>query len=313
MAAPAAAPFSDRILPGVLMMVGFCLIAPMIDVFAKIASQTVPVGQVTAARFAVQAVLMAPIVVMMGLSLRLDRGLWPLVALRAVFLILSTFTFVAAVQVMPIADALAIVFVEPFILLLLGRALFSEQVGPRRLIACVVGFAGSVLVIQPSLTAFGLVALYPLGTAFSFAAYMLVTRSLSRRMHPVTMQYHTATIALLMCLPVLIAAEGSGIAMLDPVWPTQVEWLWLAGVGVAATVAHMFITYALRFAPSATLAPLHYFELVSAVILGYLVFADFPDALTWAGIGIIAASGLYIIHRERVLSRPVTVPKGPLP
>ncbi len=312
MVAVTAPTLADRVLPGVLMMVGFCLTAPMIDVFAKIASQTVPVGQVTTARFAVQAVLMAPIVLVMGLSLRMERRLWPLVALRSVFLILSTFTFVAAVQVMPIADALAIVFVEPFIILLLGWLLFSEQVGPRRLAACAVGFAGSLLVIQPGLAAFGLVALYPLGTAFSFAAYMLVTRRLSRHMHPVAMQYHTATVALLVCLPVMVAANGSGLTMLDPVWPVAREWLWLAGVGVAATVAHMFITYALRFAPSATLAPLHYLELVSAVILGYLIFADFPNAMVWAGIGVIVASGLYIIHRERVLSRPVTTPKGPL-
>ncbi len=72
-------------------------------------------------------------------------------AIRAVFLILSTYTFVAAIQVMPIADALAIAFVEPFILLILGRLLFGDEVGPRRIAASVVGFGGALLVIQPSL------------------------------------------------------------------------------------------------------------------------------------------------------------------
>jgi drug/metabolite transporter (DMT)-like permease len=85
--------------------------------------------------------------------------------------------------------------------------------------------------------------------------------------------------------------------------PQGVAWLWLLGVGFWASVSHMCMTYALKFAPSATLAPLHYLEIVAAVALGYLVFGDFPNRLTWAGIAIIVASGLYIIHRERVNAR----------
>ena len=74
-------------------------------------------------------------------------------------------------------------------------------------------------------------------------------------------------------------------------------------IWVAASVAHLMITYALRMAPAATLAPLHYLELVSAAAFGYLVFGDFPNALTWTGIGIIVLSGLYVIHRERLTAR----------
>jgi drug/metabolite transporter (DMT)-like permease len=80
-------------------------------------------------------------------------------------------------------------------------------------------------------------------------------------------------------------------------------WLWLAGVGFWAALSHMAMTYALKYAPSATLAPLHYSEIVVAVALGYLVFGDFPNPLTWTGIAIIVASGLYIIHRERRSAR----------
>ena len=209
---------------------------------------------------------------------------------------------------MPIADALAIAFVEPFILLILGRLLFQDEVGPRRIMACVVGFAGSLLVIQPSLAAFGLVALYPLGTAFSFAAYMLVTRSLSRRMHPIPMQLHTATVAAAICLPVMVLSNGTGITTLDPVMPQGIAWVWVCGVGVASAIAHLMMTYALRMAPTSTLAPLHYLEIVSAVAFGYLIFSDFPNTLTWVGIGIIVASGLYIIWRERITATtPIAV------
>lgn len=298
----------DRILPGIMLMLGFCLTAPLIDVASKLAAATLPVGQITTARFIVQAAIMTPICLALRYPLTLPRAaLWQLTQ-RAFFLIASTYCFVAAVQVMPIADALAIAFVEPFILLILGRLLFQDEVGPRRIMACVVGFAGSLLVIQPSLAAFGLVALYPLGTAFSFAAYMLVTRSLSRRMHPIPMQLHTATVAAAICLPVMVLANGTGITTLDPIMPQGIAWVWVCGVGVASAIAHLMMTYALRMAPTSTLAPLHYLEIVSAVAFGYLIFSDFPNTLTWVGIGIIVASGLYIIWRERITATtPIAV------
>lgn len=299
----------DRILPGIALMLGFCLTAPLIDVASKLAAATLPVGQITTARFIVQAAIMAPVCLLLRYPLTLPRAmLWQLVQ-RAFFLMASTYCFVAAVQVMPIADALAIAFVEPFILLILGHLLFQDEVGPRRIIACLVGFAGSLLVIQPSLAAFGLVALYPLGTAFTFAAYMLVTRSLSRRMHPIPMQLHTATVAALMCLPIMLLADGSGIVTLDPVMPNGIAWVWMCSVGLASAIAHLMMTYALRLAPTSTLAPLHYLEIVSAVALGYLIFSDFPNTLTWLGIAIIVASGLYIIWRERVTATPPIAPR----
>jgi drug/metabolite transporter (DMT)-like permease len=300
---------ADRVLPGILLMLAFCVLAPLLDVAAKLAAEGgVPVGQITAARFVVQTALMLPVAWIMGLSLRLDaRGLW-LSVLRAGLLVTSTFAFVSGVAVMPLADTLAIVFVEPFLLLLAGRVLFGDEVGPRRIAACAVGFVGVLMVIQPSFAVFGAVALWPLATAVLFAAYMLLTRAVSAFMHPVTMQVHTSWTGMLIALPVIWLADGSGIAALDPVMPAGWQWMWLFGVGFWAAVSHMCMTYALKFAPSATLAPLHYLELVMATALGLLIFGDFPNPLTLAGIAIIIAAGLYIIHRERMAARRGTAP-----
>ncbi|MEY3004131.1 MAG: riboflavin transporter [Pseudomonadota bacterium] len=296
-------PPSDRILAGVALMLGFCLTAPLLDVAAKLASDSVPVGQVTTARFVVQCVLMAPLVWLMGLSVRVARSQLPALVLRAVFLLVSTFCFIAAISVMPLADALAIAFIAPFIVLLVGKFYLGEDVGPRRVGAAIVGFIGVLFVIQPSFAAFGAVALFPLGTAVGFAFYILVTRGLSRRVHPVALQFHTGLIASLICLPVLLLAQGSGSPWIDPVWPDGIFWLWLFGVGFFAAVSHMMMTYALSFAPSATLAPMQYLELPVATLLGYMVFGDFPNTLTLTGIAIIIGAGLYMIHRERVTAR----------
>ena len=297
-----SAPPTDKNLTGVALMLGFCVTAPMLDVSAKLASTSVPVGQITAARFVVQCVLMAPFIWSLGLSLHVPRGQWSPLILRALLLLIATFCFVAAIRVMPLADALAIVFVAPFIVLLFGKVYLGEDVGPRRVGACMVGFVGVLFVIQPSFAAFGAVALIPLGTAVAFAFYILVTRGLSRRMHPVVLQFHTGLIASLFCIPVLVLAQGTGSELLDPVWPVGIAWLWLFGVGFFATVSHMMMTYALSLAPSATLAPLQYFELPVATLLGYLVFHDFPNALSLIGIVIIIGAGLYMIHRERIIA-----------
>ncbi len=294
----------DRILPGILLMLAFCLLAPLLDVSSKLAVQGgIPVGEVTAARFLVQFALMLVVVLAMGVPLALGARAFGFVALRAAFLIVSTFSFIAGIRVMPLADALAIAFVEPFILLILGSLLLGDKVGPRRIAACVVGFGGAMMVIQPSLAAFGLVALWPLGTAFFFAFYMLITRSISAFMGPVAMQFHTSWVGFLICLPVLLVFRDGPVPDLRFVMPQGWQWLWLFGVGFWAGISHMCMTYALTFAPASTLAPLHYTEIVVAVILGLLVFGDLPDAMSFAGIAVIVGSGLYVIWRERVVAR----------
>ncbi|MCB1407727.1 MAG: DMT family transporter [Rhodobacteraceae bacterium] len=294
---------SDHVPLGILMMVAFCALAPLIDVSAKLASQTVSVGQVTLARMVVQALLMAPVLLLLRRSATVTRGQFGLLTLRAALLLASTFTFVSAVQRMPVADALAIAFVEPFILLAMGAILFGDLVGPRRILASLVGFGGALLVIQPNFAVFGPVALYPLGTALFFALYMLVTRRIARDLAPEPMQFHTAWIGVVLMAPILVLGAGAEIDVLALSNPAAVTWVQLFCVGLAASVSHMAITYALRFAPSATLAPLHYLEIVTAVLFGWLFFGDWPNTLSWGGILVITGSGLYIIARERALAR----------
>lgn len=299
----AALPRPDRVLPGVAMMLGFCVLAPLIDVAAKFAVQSVSVTQVTLLRMVVQAALMVPVVWLLGQPLRVSAPMARLIGLRALMLMGSTYSFVAALKVMPIADALAIVFVEPFILLALGYLIFGDRVGPRRIAASVVGFGGALLVIQPNFAAFGVVALYPLATAGFFALYMLVTRRIAREVAPEPMQALTALWGTALMLPVVALGAGTGWPALAVGGADWAVWGWLVGVGVAATVSHLLITYALRFAPPATLAPLHYLEIVTAVAFGWAFFGDWPNPLSWAGIAVIVAAGLYIIARERVLAR----------
>lgn len=302
---------SDRTTLGILFMVAFAAIAPIMDAFAKATPTEIPVTQILAARFGIQMLILIPLAIALGLGDRPGAKDMLLHLARGAFLLAATGCFFTAVRFMPIANAIAIFFVEPFILTILGGLFLKEAVGWRRLTACAVGFGGALLVIRPSFSDLGLVTLLPLCTAFLFAGYMLLTRSMSQRLHPLTLQAHTALAAALLIIPPLVVMDGSGATLWDPVWPTGLAVWTLMGVGLVATVSHLFITYALRFAPAGTVAPLQYLEIVGATVVGYIAFGDFPQPLTWMGIAIIVASGIYVFARERSLGRKTDRPPPP--
>ena len=293
-------------LHGLLLMIAFCATAPLLDTCAKLAAPNHPVGQIAAARFVVQAAILVPLSFAFGQSWRLGRRGWALTFLRAALIYASTLTFVAAIAVMPMADALAIVFVEPFILMGLGWVFLKETVGPRRIFAALLGFIGTLIVVRPGLISFGWVALLPLATGALFAAYMLVTRMMRDR-PPFVQQGSTAVAALVFAVPLLVWGEGRG-GVFDAAVPQGIDWLYLAGMGAFATLSHLFLTAALRLAPAATLAPLSYVELVFSVIFGLLIFGDFPSPAVWLGAAIIVGSGLYVIHRERLAGQTPDIP-----
>ena len=289
-------------------MVGFCILAPLLDAFSKLATEAIPVGQITAARFVFQGLCMVPVALVLRLTWRTSQRDLTLLLARAFCLMLSTYCFVASVQYMPIADSIAIVFVMPFMLMFLGWAIFGNPIGARRIYASAVGFAGALLIIQPSLDSYGLVALFPLGCALAFSFYEMATQAMANRVHPVTMQLHTSIAGSLMCLPILFLANGTGWAEFDPVTPDALNWLWLFGVGFWAAISHLSMTVAMKYAPASTLAPLHYLELPMAVFLGYAIWGDFPNLLTWCGITLIVGSGLYIIAHEHRSSQSPPAP-----
>ncbi|MDH3743305.1 MAG: DMT family transporter [Hyphomicrobiales bacterium] len=282
------------------MMIVFALIAPGTDIFAKLATRTVPPGEVALARFIVQLVLLLPVVIWRGAFRNLTIMTIASHALRGLLLGIATVCFISAVQQMPVADAISIFFVEPMILTILGGLLLGEQVGWRRYAACLVGFLGAMIVVRPSFDELGWVALLPIGTALAFAFYLLLTRHLAPREDPYAMQGYAGLFGGLFVGTALLIGNGTGSAIFDPVWPDLNGWLLMLGVGVMATISHLFLVFAFRKAPASVLAPLQYLEIVAATIFGYLVFGDFPDVLKWLGITIIIGSGLFIFWRERI-------------
>ena len=285
----------------VALMVVAVLILPAIDAIAKLLSATVPAGQVAWARFVVQAALMAPFVAagfrrapVANLGFQAARGI--LIATTTVFIF-------AAVKLMPIADAIAIFFVEPLIVALLSAIFLGERIGWRRILAAIVGFAGALIVVRPSYDLFGVTALLPLGAALCFAIYIVLTRRLAQSQDPVVLQFNSGLSGLVFMSLALVIGHALEIPVFTPVWPTPWEWSLLALSGAIATAGHFMITLAIRHVEAGVLAPIQYLEIVGATGYGLWLFGDFPDSVTWVGIAIIVGSGLYIFHRERVRGR----------
>lgn len=303
----------DRPFLGLLLMVGFCVLAPLGDSMAKILGNTIPVGQIVAIRFLSQSVILVPIVWATGKSLWLPRRVFLLTLLRTGLHIVGIGSMFLALRYLPLADAIAIAFVMPFILLLLGRYALGETVGRRRLIACVVGFSGTLLVIQPSFAAVGAPALLPLVVAVVFALFMLVTRKIAKGTDPITLQATSGLVASAVLVPILWLGHDTGLPGLQVVQPSAQDWMLLAILGTLGTVAHLVMTWSLRFAPSATLAPVQYLEIPFATVIGFVLFGDLPNGLAAFGIAITIAAGLYVIWREsrshrQVLQSPVPAP-----
>ncbi len=293
----------DKPVLGITLMLGFCVLAPLGDSIAKLLGEVMPLGQLLLVRFAIQAVVLIPLVILTRRPWQLRGRLLRLTALRTGLHIIGIGAMFTALRYLPLADAIAIAFVMPFIMLLLGKYVLGEEVGYRRLAACVVGFAGTLLVIQPSFAEVGWPALWPLVVAVGFALFMLVTRQLAKETDPIALQAVSGVMATAFLLPLLLLGDAAGVPDLAFALPDRsLLWLLLA-IGLLGTVAHLLMTWSLRFAPSATLAPMQYLEIPFATIIGWLIFRDLPDGLAAIGICITVASGLYVILRERATAR----------
>lgn len=289
----------DRPSLGILLMLGFCITAPMGDAVAKLLGAHIPLGQLLLVRFAAQVLLLAPLILATGRVWRMQGRVLRLTFVRTLLHIAGIGAMFTGLKYLPLADAVAIAFVMPFIMLFLGKFILGEEVGMVRLLACIVGFGGTLLVIQPSFVAVGWHALWPLMVAVIFAFFMLVTRQIAKDTDPISLQAVSGTMACGLLAPVFGVGAATDLPILAIVSPTADQWALLAAIGLLGTAAHLLMTWSLRYAPAATLASMQYLEIPVAALIGLWIFDELPNGLAALGILITIAAGLFVILRER--------------
>jgi drug/metabolite transporter (DMT)-like permease len=273
-----------------MVLATFCF--GCLDTMSKYLVAHYPASSLVWLRYVMQTVVMMAIF-LPRIGLRLVRTSSPGVqVLRSLMLVFSSVVFVVALNHMQIAEVASIVFLAPIIVALAGGPLLGERVGMRTWLALAGGFTGVLLIIRPGGNAFTWWALLPLGCAFMFAGYQILTRKLAGRDDPITTLFYPGLLACL-AIPPVFPGSISGL----PVVPLHVAML--VAIGILGAVGHFLLIRAHGLAPATLLSPFGYTQLLVVLGLGWLVFGQLPDGIALAGIALIAGSGLALILTAR--------------
>lgn len=281
-------------LRGILAMLLAIALFSLMDAGLKWLSGYYPPMQVAAIRGLSSLPLVLAWVLASGNFSGLWRVRWRLHLLRGVLSVVMLSSFTYALARLPLAEAYSIFFVAPLLVTALSVPLLGEQVGPRRWAAIVVGLIGVLVILRP--TGQGVLSIAGLAVLVSAAAYSLsaiAVRVLHRTDNGQSMVFW------------MLAMLSLGAGVLA--WPDWVAINWshgpvLAGVGLVGFLGQIAITEAFRHGQASVVAPFEYSALAWGLGLDWLFWRVLPDSVTYLGAGIIIASGLYLIRRERVHS-----------
>jgi len=225
--------------------------------------------------------------------------------LRGVLAVISASAFIFALRYVPLADAVAVTFVAPFMVTIFGALILREKVGPRRWTAVTIGFVGTLIVIRPGLGVIHPAVMLVVGAATAFALRQILSRVLAGTDRTATTVAYTA-IASFVLLSIPLAF----------VWrtpETATELALLVGMAACGALGELLVIRALEIAEAIVVAPVHYSLIIWGTFYGWLVFGQLPDGWTWLGASIIVATGLYIMHREWTLARAAASRRAPAP
>lgn len=255
--------------------------------------------QVTSMRYAIVLLLLAPIVAWRWRSRPMATTRPGLQTLRGVLLIASATLFVYALRALPIEQATAIGFVSPMFVTLLSIVFLGEKVGVRRWAAIALGFAGVLAILRPGAASFELAMLLPICSSFCWACGLIITRAMRGRERPFTIVLWSTATGLLVVAPF-------SLTNWRPPTPEEIGLLVL--IALCHLAGQLLTIRAFMTASASLLAPFSYSTIIWATLIGYFAFASLPDLATTIGAAILAAAGLYVWHRERVLQRRPTPP-----
>lgn len=304
-------PVSNHNIIGILCVIGGTIALGVQDMLIKLLSERYPypLHEIGLVRSLVALVLVFGFLWLEGgfrqvVSNRLGTHLW-----RGFLLIIANMAYFLGLSIMPLADAAAVFFSAPLIITLLAVPFLGEKVGPRRWTAIIIGMIGVLIMLRPGGDAIRLAALLPLLAAVCYASIQILTRKLGTTDNASVMAFYVQ--ACFLGFSALFGlAFGSGWALpgdgnvalsflLKPwAWPDATGMMLMAGCGVMVGLGSYLLSQAYRIAQARTVAPFEYTGLPFAVLLGFIVWGELPDAVSFAGILLIAFSGVYVFFRE---------------
>lgn len=301
-------------LAGAAWAMAAMLVFSLNDMLIKSLSGDFPLHQVMALRAVVAlAFLLAVLVPLSGGYGQLRTRRPGMHALRGGFVFLANLCFFLGLAALPLAEAVALSFLSPFLITLLSVLLLGERVGPRRWASIAAGLIGVAIVLRPGTEAFQPAALLPLAGALFYALMQIVTRHIGGTESAASLTVSIQASFLVVSLAIGLAlGDGRFSGGLHPslefllrawVVPGAADLGVIASLGVLSALGGWAISQAYRVSEAAFVAPFDYAAMPLAVFWGYAVFGEWPDAPAWAGIGLILGSGLVLIWREAAARR----------
>ncbi len=283
-------PRADRPALGIALMVLAMFLLSVMDAVSKHLTDTLAVPQILAIRFWIFILFALALASSNGLARTIRSATPGLQLLRSVIMLGQMSAFIFAVTYLPLADVGAIFAVAPLLIMLLASLLLGESIGPRRAAAVALGFVGVLIIIRPGTGVFDPISLIALAGATCWACFQILLRVVGRRDSVYTTTLFSAMVG------------SAAFSLVTPfVWrsPDPATWFWLLVLGSLGAIGHYLLSVAFRHAPASTLQPFAYTMPLWAVVMGWLVFHDIPDSWTFIGGGLVIASGLYALRRER--------------
>ncbi len=283
---------------GVWLMVAAMLILPAVDVLAKLLSQDLSPIQISFLRVTVQAVLL--MIVMRKLP-RLHYP-WPLtrrLVIAACLVNMAITAMIWALAYLPVANAVALFFVEPLLVMLLSAVILREPSSLVKYMLAFTGLVGAMIVIRPNWVLYGWHTLLPVCAALCYALYLVQIRALGGQIAAVPLQAYLSLVGAVLLLLTLLIGQSSGIKELSWLSVSAAHWRYILALGAVSALTYWLISWAFTLSQASVLAPFRYLEIIGATMLGYWVFDEYPDALTWVGSGVILVSGLAVIFVDR--------------
>ncbi len=213
--------------------------------------------------------------------------------LRSALLLTTTSCFFLGLRYLKLADLVILNQASPLIVVSLSVLLLGEKVGPRRWIGVAIGFTGVIVILKPGF-GFEWASLFGMASASIYAVYQIMTRALATRDHTMTTFFYTAIVG---------AVVGAPIAFAFWEWPSALDLALMCLPGLIGGAGHLLLVMAFARSEASLLAPYFYSAIVLAVLMGWAFFGEIPDAFSFLGAGLIAASGLYVWHRERQIAK----------
>ncbi|MFT5968736.1 MAG: S-adenosylmethionine uptake transporter [Yoonia sp.] len=283
---------------GALFMMASMACFVMNDTLFKVTDGAVPLFQLLFLRGILTTTLVIVLARRLGsLHFNIARRDWGLIGLRSAAEMGAAYFFVTALFNLPLANVTAILQVLPLTVTLGSALFFKEAVGWRRMTAILIGFIGMLLIVRPGSAGFNLYSIYALMAVLSVTVRDLATRRLSS-------DVPSMTVTLSASLTVMIF---SGVASLATPWVgiSALNGLMIVGASVFILGGYYFSVRVMRVGEISFIAPFRYTGLIWALILGWLVFGDWPTNLTLLGAGIVVATGLFTLYRERAVKEGV--------